>query len=109
MAKVGVKLPRNLLELRSDAEVICRERPPEAIDCAPLRSPCLFNIEEDPCEYNNLAEKYPEVVEDMLNLLDLYNSTAVEPLNTPPDPASNPKYWGYAYTNWVDYIEPLGK
>lgn len=106
MARIGMELPANLPELQSSAEVRCGERKPEATDCAPLQAPCLFNIEEDPCEFDNLAGKYPKVVADMVDLLYWYNSTAVQPLNTPPDPMSNPKYWGYTYTNWVDYIEP---
>ena len=97
-------MSHNLYELRSKAEVICGEKPPDAIPCLPLKAPCLFDIERDPCEYNNLAEKFPDNLKDLISLLNWYNSTAVAALNTPPDPMSNPKYWGYTYTNWADFV-----
>ncbi len=97
-------MTRNFYELRSKAEVVCGEKSPDAIPCLPLIAPCLFDIERDPCEYNNLAGKLPDITEELLNLLNRYNSTAVTPLNTPPDPMSNPKYWNYTYTNWADFL-----
>lgn len=101
---LGMSVTRNLYELRSDAEISCGERPSDVHPCLPLKAPCLFDIERDPCEYNNLAEKLPHVTEELLNLLNWYNATAVLPLNTPADPMSNPKYWNYTFTNWVDLL-----
>ncbi len=34
---------------------------------------CLFNITEDPCEYNNVVYKYPEIFEELV--WELYNAT----------------------------------
>ena len=84
--------------------VDCGVKSEESIACEPLKDFCLFDIVNDPCEYNNLAHQKPDVVQDLLSLLNWYNGTAVEPLNTPPDPLSNPKYWNYTYTNWVDFL-----
>lgn len=99
-----MSVTQNLYERRSDAEVICGDKPPEANPCLPLKGACLFDIDNDPCEYDNLAEKLPQVVEELLELLSWYNSTSVPPLNAPIDPMSNPKYWNYTYTNWGDYV-----
>nr|CAD7439586.1 unnamed protein product [Timema bartmani] len=69
--------------------------------------PCLYNVVDDPCEVINLADLYPEKVEELLVLLRQYNETYVQPVNTGADPTSNPKYWNYTWTNWKDYPEPV--
>jgi arylsulfatase B len=104
IAMLGMSGTQNLYQQLLDAEISCGERPVDAHPCLPLDAPCLFDIEQDPCEYNNLAEKMPHITEDLLSLLSWYNSTAVAPLNTSPDPMSNPKYWNYTYTNWADFV-----
>ncbi|KAG6438568.1 hypothetical protein O3G_MSEX000065 [Manduca sexta] len=45
-----------IFELRNTATLKCNSSI-EAIPCQPLQAPCLFNIEEDPCEKRNLAEQ----------------------------------------------------
>ncbi|EFX81012.1 hypothetical protein DAPPUDRAFT_303738 [Daphnia pulex] len=104
IAMLGMSATQNLYQQLLDAEISCGERPVDAHPCLPLDALCLFDIEQDPCEYNNLAEKMPHITEDLLSLLSWYNSTAVAPLNTSPDPMSNPKYWNYTYTNWADFV-----
>merc|ERR1719312_799687 len=53
--------------------------------------PLLFNIEEDPEERNNLAEKMPSVVEDLLK--DVEKLLEKRP--------RQPKYW-LVSRNWTD-------
>jgi arylsulfatase B len=61
--------------------------------CDVTKSLCLFDIESDPCEYNNLAQEYPEKVKELWNKILKYNSTAVPPLSlTPINPYSDPYY-----------------
>lgn len=103
ISMLGISVTKNLHQLLRDAEIKCGERSVDSHPCLPLDAPCLFDIDQDPCEYNNLAEKLPHIAKDLLNLLNWYNATAVAPLNTLPDPMSNPKYWNYTFTNWADY------
>ncbi|PRD36581.1 UNVERIFIED_CONTAM: Arsi [Trichonephila clavipes] len=57
---------------RINATISCVQPPPEGNGgCDPSQSPCLFNIAADPCEYNNLAEKYPRVRLINFNLLGI--------------------------------------
>ncbi|KAG8194371.1 hypothetical protein JTE90_010987 [Oedothorax gibbosus] len=82
-------------------EVNCGKRhtDPSSI-CEPMKASCLFDILNDPCEYNNLATKLPRTVQELEGLLDQYRSQAVPVRNRPLDPASNPKYHGYAWVPW---------
>ncbi|XP_042900784.1 arylsulfatase B isoform X2 [Parasteatoda tepidariorum] len=85
------------------SEVICGPKPANAsTNCQPTVRPCLFNIEDDPCEYYNLAAVKPEILTALLKRLSEYNSTAVPPGNKPMDPMSNPKYHSYQWTHWMD-------
>lgn len=47
---------QHIRKMRSDATVECPKNQTERA-CRPLENPCLFNIETDPCEQNNLAEQ----------------------------------------------------
>jgi hypothetical protein len=61
MARAGRALTPNIIQaLRNEAEVVCDSvslymRTGRA-ECKPLIAPCLFNIRNDPCEQNNLAD-----------------------------------------------------
>lgn len=52
-------------------------------NCDPVKKPCLFDISKDPCEHNNIADRLPDIVEELTILLGKYNMTAVPPNNTP--------------------------
>ncbi|KAK4299256.1 hypothetical protein Pmani_028454 [Petrolisthes manimaculis] len=97
----------NVKSLRLKAEVHCSPVPVNATQaCNSVSSPCLFHIPSDPCEYRDLSHDRPEVVSYLKSRLQYYNKSAVPPRNKPWDPAANPKYWGYAWTNWKDYPVP---
>ncbi|XP_077994395.1 arylsulfatase J-like [Glandiceps talaboti] len=81
--------------------VDCGKKPGHAMEnCKPEEKPCLFDIDNDPCEYNNLANKYPDIVEGLLSRLQAYNATAVPPLNTDIDPEANPAKHNGAWVPW---------
>ncbi|KAK7601300.1 hypothetical protein V9T40_008741 [Parthenolecanium corni] len=63
---------------------------------------CLFNVQTDPCERVNQAESRPEILKELLQALKKYKP--VKPLNKPFDERSNPKYWNYTWTNWMDFV-----
>ncbi|XP_068628006.1 arylsulfatase B [Battus philenor] len=92
----------DILALREEATLKCNKEI-QPIPCHPLKEPCLFNIEEDPCEMRNLAGIEPVILTDMLNELDQVNQTVTPPNNVPGDPRGDPKYWGRIYTNFGDY------
>ena len=68
---------------------------------------CLFNVTADPCELNNLVFTYPDVVRIMERTIEMYRATAIPPGNKPIDPRGDPKLYGYTWTNWLDFCEPM--
>lgn len=72
--------------------------------CNPLKKPCVYNIVEDPCELEDISDKYPNYTEALLTILEDYNMTAVAPGNLPMDPCGFPKYWSYTWTNFGDLM-----
>lgn len=96
----------DIKELRKEAEIYCSPIPENTPACNSSETPCLFHIPSDPCEYTDLSATHKDVLAILEASLRRYNSTAVPPLNTPWDPSSNPKYWGYSWTNWKDFPSP---
>ncbi|XP_035829258.1 arylsulfatase I [Aplysia californica] len=79
----------------------CGVKPANAsTNCDPRKSPCLFHIPTDPCEYNNIAESRPEVVTALFARIKEYVATMVSPGKKPNDARSNPKYHGGAWVPW---------
>ncbi|GFN78880.1 arylsulfatase [Plakobranchus ocellatus] len=69
--------------------------------CQPDEAPCLFNLRKDPCEYNNLASEFPNIVWKLQERLANYNSTMVPPGNKPEDPRGLPKNNGGVWKPWM--------
>lgn len=70
--------------------------------CNPLKSPCLFDIVNDPCEMNNLAKSHPERVEILLSKLSHHINQMVPSRRKPSDARSDPKYHNSTWTWWLD-------
>lgn len=45
----------------SSSELLCVNKLVNVTDCFPAKSPCLFDVTKDPCEFNNLANEKPHV------------------------------------------------
>jgi len=60
----------------------------------------LYNIYDDPCEYNNLATEYPDIAEQLLSELRKYYEIQEEPVQlyctyneTGSDPDNHDGFW----------------
>ena len=62
----------------------------------------LFNIKDDPNERNNVANLYPEKVQELKARIEYYNSTHIEQLDPPLDIKSNPNNFGGVWTPWLN-------
>ena len=86
-----------------NAVVTCKgEQPAKPSECTEESGPCLFNIEVDPCEYTNLADKEPDIVKALLERLEAYRETMVPPRYKPTDHAANPHFHGGLWVPWKD-------
>lgn len=71
-------------------------------NCNPLKSPCLFNIREDPCERINLASSRPMVLLSLENALVKYKKGIKKPQNLPSDENADPRKWNNTWVPWQD-------
>lgn len=95
----------DITSLRQEAAVVCQYNDTNiGIPCNPIDKTCLFDIESDPCEQNNLYEQYmsSKFVQEMLKRIEYYSEHAHIPNNKPTDPRCDPKYYNYEWTWWED-------
>lgn len=88
-------------KLRLDATTICSDK--IGNNCDPREKVCLYNIDDDPCELNDLSKENPEMLRELLSRLAVINATAIPPANLPVDEKGDPKYWAYTFTNFGDF------
>ncbi|XP_041783746.1 arylsulfatase I [Anopheles merus] len=98
--------PERITQLRREATVSCGAGAHMANECDPLERPCLYDVESDPCEYNNLAEEHLHILQSLLARLADYNSTVVPPSNLEDDPRGEPQHWNFTWHNFGDEPEP---
>ncbi len=102
--KVLLDMGRNPnYKIIDNAIIDCGPKPMNAsVNCKPDIELCLYNIDSDPCEYNNIAHRFPNIVKQLWNQLLTLNKTAVTPGTQPSDPNSDPKLHNYAWSCWRD-------
>ncbi|XP_076235831.1 arylsulfatase B [Calliopsis andreniformis] len=93
--------------LREEATIKCSPKIDSLPPCQPLEEACLFNVRQDPCEYNNLMKEFPTIANMLKEELERLNATAVQPGNRPWDSRANPKFWDHTWTNFGDYLNTL--
>ena len=74
----------------------------EVKGCVPWQKACLFDLTDDPCEMNNIADTRPEILEFLQQKMEVYNVTAVPPVVAKADPLSNPDRWHGWFVPWLD-------
>ncbi|KAH7986417.1 hypothetical protein HPB49_025974 [Dermacentor silvarum] len=55
----------------------------ESLSVVLSEAPCLFDIVADPCEYRNIAEEKPQIVEQLQARIKAFEQTAVSPATYP--------------------------
>lgn len=98
----------NISQLRDLALIQCLyENSTEGVPCNPLQSPCLFDLDMDPCEQENVYNKYKssKILTDMLVRIEYFRENAHAINNKPTDYRCDPANFGGEWTWWEDYLE----
>ncbi|KFB37575.1 AGAP011348-PA-like protein [Anopheles sinensis] len=90
-------------ETRHSATVQCTNEIDQTA-CEPLVSPCLFKLAEDPCEYNNLASLYPDLLRELEADVQHYRERGAHSRRKPADSRANPALHNYTWTWWQDEL-----
>jgi hypothetical protein len=97
-----LKLRGKIRRIRLDATVVCEGSKRHYIGGPYCHSYCLFDLEEDPCETNNLISTYPHVAESLMKKLQQFKKEMVPELTKPLDRASNPLFFNNTWVCWLD-------
>lgn len=96
-------------EIRKKAKVTCNGHSPPHENsseyCDPIKSPCLFDIIDDPCETTNLAAQLPQMMAEIEEKVEYYGKIAKPIRNKPHDERANPAHFGGIWTWWFDELE----
>eukprot|EP00727_Mastigamoeba_balamuthi_P004756 m51a1_g14279 hypothetical protein (576) ;mRNA; r:358637-360720 len=86
--------------------VKCPEPPKVPFECTE-EDPCLFQVEDDPCEHRNVAAEHPDLVRSLQAAIEEYRKTTVLPWNgfAKLDPRADPALHDDSYVPWMDPAE----
>jgi hypothetical protein len=106
-----LQLRERIRIIRLNATVVCEGSGRHYSGGPYCRSYCLFDLEEDPCETNNLISMYPRITDSLMKKLQQFNKEMVPELTKPTDPASNPLFFNNTWVCWLDdkYIKKVPK
>lgn len=93
----NLNLIHEVERLRQEATVTCNHDFNNILNCD--SEPCLFNVETDPCELNNIANTNPDMLNLIEDLIRIYKKTSVK-ISLYTDPASNPEFFNGTWSQW---------
>lgn len=99
---------KDVLKLRELVKISCKTKNELNLTlrnpCQPRIRPCLFNIDNDPCEKNNLYDD-DSVKTIQLELeikLQQFRKSKIKVTQTTTDKLSNPALYNNTWVNWAD-------
>jgi hypothetical protein len=97
-----LQLREKIRRIRLNATVVCEGSGRHYIGGPYCHSYCLFDLEEDPCETNNLISTYPNVTDSLMKKLQQFKKEMAPELTKPIDRASNPLFFNNTWMCWLD-------
>ncbi|XP_041970818.1 arylsulfatase J-like [Aricia agestis] len=102
---VGINFDFNNTELRNNIKISCHGKNRKEL-CYPDKDKlCLFNIRDDPCEYEDISAENPDIVE---KLYDILQNELMRLKPRPPmarDIRSHPRLHNYTWNTWMDAVQ----
>lgn len=95
---INKEILQNIPLLRIDSNIQCNHQI-KLPNCRIQK--CLFNLDLDPCEQFNLAEKYPMLLKFLELLVKTYKLSLLPQDLFRIDQRSNPKYFNYTWNSWI--------
>lgn len=86
---------RSLLESSN-----CRYSLPIDLNC----KPCLFDLANDPCETENIADQKSDIVNYLSDKVERFWSELIPQQNKPFDVNSDPAKFGFVWSSWLDDV-----
>uniref|UniRef100_A0A0K8S8T4 Arylsulfatase B n=1 Tax=Lygus hesperus TaxID=30085 RepID=A0A0K8S8T4_LYGHE len=92
-----------MADMRRQATIDCRDASPLDRNFEPkcTETPCLFNLDRDPCEKFDLAPNNTAIVARLYNTLKVFRRSLVPQIHQPLDlPAANPARFNNTWSTW---------
>lgn len=97
----------NRIRQAANIEETCKKRINAGL--APPVEQCkanlLFDLEKDPCEFDNIETQAPSIVKSLKARLDYFESRTMPMQLFPADTRANPSRFGGYWTWWLDLPE----
>ncbi|BET01848.1 arylsulfatase b [Nesidiocoris tenuis] len=93
-----------MADLRRQATITCSSQSPLGSNYEPKcdETPCLFNLETDPCEKFDLSPNNTAIVQRLYNTLKLFRRSLVPQIHQPLDlPAADPARFNNTWSTWA--------
>lgn len=92
-------------QARVDGDKLCAQRlsdpdPNNRYEC--FDGYCLFDLKNDPCEYQNLARENGHILNAIIDLLEQYKKQLVKQNHPTLDPNADPSHFGGYWATWMD-------
>ncbi|XP_055691519.1 arylsulfatase B-like [Lutzomyia longipalpis] len=101
--------PNDVDDIRRKTKITCQRQYESLNTCNPLRAPCLFYLDADPCEMNNLADAQPGRVVELQKRIREVEKTMLPPGNLPSDPKADPALNDGLWTWWLDRLQEVAE
>ncbi|KAF8791803.1 Arylsulfatase B like protein [Argiope bruennichi] len=104
LREMGMWIAANPRDTYERLRIKCQKPPPQSAfsDCQADKYPCLFNITDDPCEYKNIANQHPEILANMMDIINQYKAESMEPQTKLSDPEGDPMCHNFLVVPWLD-------
>lgn len=86
---------------RKCADRISDPRPNENYEC--FDGHCLFDIQNDPCEYRNVRKENQEILDEMIDILERFKKNMTKQNRQDCDPDADPLRFDGYWDSWMEF------